>query len=321
MAREKGFKGTKSLFWFAIRNPVYCGKISIPKYKEEEAGLVKGSHKPIISEDLFYRVQDALDGRKRNSYRLKVVSNASLPLRGFLICPKCGKLLTGSASKGHTKYYAYYHCFDGCATRFRADVINGRLVEDLRKYIPRQEMSEIYKIKLSESWYTKTNLLEDDRKSLLRQIKEQEARISYIRELLSTQQLDPIDFREMKTEYTGKLEKLEARLAIRDHCQDDIPGLLDVGINNLLKLDYIYGEGEIERKRIVISSMYPEKLTFDGDRLRTNRVNEAARIIYTLDQGLGQNKKGQSGNISTLSSQVGKTGFELACKQLIINQL
>jgi site-specific DNA recombinase len=34
---------------------------------------------------------------------------------------------------------------------------------------------------------------------------------------------------------------------------------------NLLKLDYIYEDSGIERKREVIGSMYPEKLTFDGE--------------------------------------------------------
>ena len=86
--KERGFSGTKGLFWFAIRNPVYCGKIFIPKYKDEESRFVKGLHEPIISEALYYQVQDVLDGRKRH-YKLKVVSNESLPLRGFLICPSC----------------------------------------------------------------------------------------------------------------------------------------------------------------------------------------------------------------------------------------
>lgn len=68
----------------AIRNPVYCGKIFIPKYKDEESRFIKGSHEPIISDELYYQVQDILDGRKRN-YRLKAVSNESLPLRGFFV--------------------------------------------------------------------------------------------------------------------------------------------------------------------------------------------------------------------------------------------
>jgi len=54
--------------------------------------------------------------------------------------------------------------------------------------------------------------------------------------------------------------------------------------------------------------MYPEKLTFDGERLRTTRITEAAQIIYTLDKAFGENEKGQSEIISALSSQVGKTG-------------
>src|SRR5450432_3711314 len=54
MAKEKGFSGTKGLFWFAIRNPIYCGKIFIPKYKDEESRFVKGLHEPIISESLYY---------------------------------------------------------------------------------------------------------------------------------------------------------------------------------------------------------------------------------------------------------------------------
>jgi site-specific DNA recombinase len=49
-----------------MRNPVYCGKLFIPKYKNEESQLVKGIHEPLISEKLFYEVQDVMDGRKKN---------------------------------------------------------------------------------------------------------------------------------------------------------------------------------------------------------------------------------------------------------------
>lgn len=82
-----------------IRNPLYCGKILIPKYKDKEAHFVKAQHEPLVSEALFYQVQDVLDGRKRY-YKPKLVVNAVLPLRGFLFCPVCGKILTGSKSKG-----------------------------------------------------------------------------------------------------------------------------------------------------------------------------------------------------------------------------
>jgi site-specific DNA recombinase len=294
-----------------IRNPVYCGKIFIPKYKDEESRFAKGQHEPIITEALYYQVQDVLDGRKRGQYRLKVASNATMPLRGFLICPHCGKLLTGSASKGRYKYYSYYHCFDGCTCRFKADYVNNLFEYELKKYIPRPEMMEVYKIALAEAWNDKTNHLQNDRKQLLSQIKELEGKLSYIRDLLSSKQLDPEDFREMKSEYSGKLEKLEAKLSACDDSQVSIDKLLDRGLDNLLKLDYIYETGDIEKKREVIGSMYPEKLTFDGTLLRTTRINEAVRFIYVMNSELGANKNRTNGKKSNLSCQVGVARFEL----------
>ena len=279
-AKLKGFSGSKGLFWFAIRNPLYCGKIFIPKYKDEESRFVKALHEPIISEALFYQVQDVLDGRKRH-YRLKVVSNASLPLRGFLICPECNKLLTGSASKGMTKYYSYYHCTDGCSCRFRADKVNQAFVDELKKYIPRPEIADLFKEVIVEAWEEQTNHLQDNSKQLRSQIKELEEKLSYIRDLLTSRQIEPEDFREMKTTYTNTLEKCEAKLSSFNHERVNIKTLLNNGINNLLKLDYLYETADIEKKREIISSMYPEKLTFENNEVRTIRINQAAQLIIS----------------------------------------
>jgi len=169
---------------FAIRNPVYCGKIFIPKYKDEESYFVKGSHEPIIAEELYHQVQDVLDGRKRRSYRLKVASNASPPLRGFLICPKCGKLLTGSASKGHTHYYSYYHCFGGCTSRFRADNVNQLFLREIKKNVAVRRWEDLYKITLQDAWAEKNNHLQDDKRQVTAQIKELENKLSYVRSCL-----------------------------------------------------------------------------------------------------------------------------------------
>lgn len=241
-----------------------------------------------------------------------MVSNSTLPLRGFLICPKCNKILTGSASKGYTKYYSYYHCTDGCSCRFRADNVNQQFLYELKKYIPRPEMVDLFKVVLAEAWYEQTNHQQDDSKQLRLQVKELEEKISYIRELLSSKQIEPADFREMKTEYSNKMERLEAKLSSCGDYEVDIKTLLDKGITNLLKLEYIYETSDTEKKREIISSMYPEKMTFDGFSVRTNRINEAVRLIYSMDVGFSENKNRTNQNNSSLSCQVGTTRFELA---------
>lgn len=62
---KRGLKCSKHNFWLAIRNPVYCGKIFVAKYKDEEERLAPGQHEGIISEELFQEVQDVLDCRGR----------------------------------------------------------------------------------------------------------------------------------------------------------------------------------------------------------------------------------------------------------------
>ena len=126
-ANKRGFEVSRSYFWTMIPNPLYCGKLFIPAYKEEDAHFVKSVHEVIIREELFYNVQDIINGKKRST----VASNKQkddLPLRGFLTCSKCGGKLTGSASKGKIKRYFYYHCQPGCKERFRADLANEKAV-------------------------------------------------------------------------------------------------------------------------------------------------------------------------------------------------
>jgi site-specific DNA recombinase len=121
-AKEKGLRSSRTTFWTHLTNPGYMGKIPIPAFKDEPAYLAYGQHTPIISEVLFYRVQEVLELRKRNFKKkgTKAVSPRSLALRGFLICPKCGHIMTGSASRGKQGvYYPYYHCKSSCGVRFR----------------------------------------------------------------------------------------------------------------------------------------------------------------------------------------------------------
>ncbi len=93
----KGFNISKAQISDVLRNPVYIGKIVVPKEGDEEYQLVEGIHEAIVSEDVFYKVQNILHGKKKvqGGYFAK----EELPLRGSLFCSKCGGHVTGSASR------------------------------------------------------------------------------------------------------------------------------------------------------------------------------------------------------------------------------
>src|SRR6266542_2563375 len=184
VVNKKGIKCGRSNFWTAIRNPVYCGKIRVPRFKDEEDIIVQGQHEPIISELLFIEVQNILSGRKRKerSAGTKITVHEMMPLRGYLICPKCGRLLTGSASKGNRDYYYYYHCTSPCGCRFKADQANNLFAQELKKYVPKPGMSELYANTITEIYHTKTKHQRSEKSQLLLQIEELNKRIKNARE-------------------------------------------------------------------------------------------------------------------------------------------
>lgn len=249
-ANKKGLKCSRANFWTVIRNPVYCGKIVIPKYKDEESQLVQGQHEPIISEALFYEVQAVLEGKKRKTRTLtKMVVPDIFPLRGFLICHKCGKMLTGSGSRGMGGLYNYYHCISACGCRFKAEQANDLFVEELGKYVPNAGYAEIYVDALAKTYYWQTKQRQGGRSQIMAQLDALNTRLRNAREMVADQKLGLDDFREIKVECTAQINELEARLTTVSQKEQNIGPMLSKAIYNMSRLVSLYEEGAITEKR------------------------------------------------------------------------
>ncbi|HEU4552085.1 MAG TPA: recombinase family protein, partial [Chitinophaga sp.] len=309
-AREKGLKISRNGFWVIIRNPVYCGKIFIPKYKDEEAHFVKGQHEPIISEALFYEVQDVLDGRKRKR-GTQIVVYDDLPLRGFLICPHCGRLLTGSASKGKYRYYHYYHCTSSCRCRFNAENANQLFVAELKKLVPHPGTGELYKKVMVSEYNSQTKNHMDGYRMMLDRLDELNKELSKARRLMLKEDITAAEYREIKAEYQPEIESLEARLSNYTIPAGKIDDWVNKAVDNISRLDRLYENGTVVEKREIVSSIYPEKLTFDGFNYRTPRLNEAIRLICAMDADFHQIKKGHSSQFTEMSLEVTPQRLEL----------
>jgi len=76
-----------------------------------EGVRIKGLHEPLVSEELFSKVQDVLGGRKP-SVAARKRHNPALPLKWFVRCATCGTPLTGGFSTGKNKArkYGHYWC-------------------------------------------------------------------------------------------------------------------------------------------------------------------------------------------------------------------
>ena len=306
-------KLSRSAFHVAIRNPLYCGKIFIAKFKDEESCFVQGQHEPLISEELFNKVQLVLDGNKRVVRpNVKIRSDANLPLRGFLVCPDCGRNLTGSASKGRTNRYYYYHCVSACGFRQKAEVANEVFEHSLLPLEINDTMKNILKKLLLANYKKFVQNPFDDKKRIIQEIDRFNARLSVARNKLLSETIDDEEYLEIKKECKDQIESLEKQLSKdgSDTKKINIDKSLDKALQSLVNISKLYSEGEIDTKRAIIGSIFPEKLEFDGKAYRTARMNVIANHIFQINSELLQKKNRTNESKFHLSCLVAGTGLE-----------
>jgi site-specific DNA recombinase len=308
-AQRKGLKTVRAHFWRLLRNPVYCGKIYVGGYKDESSQHVPGQHEAIITETMFYDVQGFLDGRKK-IFRTKIEAEEILQLRGYLICPNCGKLLTGSASKGRSAYYYYYHCLASCGVRFKAENANTLFMRELSKFVPKSGMLEAYKRVIDAGYRLRTKSQREDIKLITEKINEANDDIARGRQKLVRDEMDHLDFKIIKKEKEELINELENKLIKASQSTVTIKTDLDQAIDALSRIDKLYKDGDVRKKREIVGSIYPEKLIFDGTEYRTARLNEVVQLIYTLDKGFNKKRNGQTDQNFDLSTLVPQTGIE-----------
>lgn len=93
-----GYKYNKSKIHKILQDSFYYGVMFV------NGKYYNGNHEPIISKELFDKVQDIINGKNRSRYQKHFY-----PLRDFMTCHKCGCSMTAMEKKGHL----YYYCTNG----------------------------------------------------------------------------------------------------------------------------------------------------------------------------------------------------------------
>lgn len=303
---------SRTSFHIAIRNPIYCGKVFVPKHKDEESCFVDGQHEPLISEELFDKVQEILDGKKRPQRpNTKITVQKNFPLRGFLICPNCGKTVTASASKGRSNRYYYYHCNSICGFRERAEIVNKVFEDGLMTLEMNAPVKKYLKKLLTENYKNFINDPLKEKKKISDEIDILNNKLSFARNKFLSEIIDDDEYLEIKRECKEQITKLEENINKSSVPQiTNINKLLEQALETLQNIGKHYQEGEIEVKRAIIGSIFPEKLEFDGKHYRTARINSIAHHIFQVNNELDGVKKKRNDQNDHFSLNVDPQGFE-----------
>jgi site-specific DNA recombinase len=276
--KDKGLKIGRSQMFRLLRNPFYCGRINVPAYKDEPAIVVEGRHEPLVSQQLFMEVQDALNGRTRRVMP-KNMAKAELPLRGFLTCRKCGSNISGSASKGNGGKYFYYHCSRGCNERFKADEANSIFVNELEKIRANEQSINLFEAVIKDYAKQSNRQKLDGTKAIQGEIETHYARISKAQQMMVDGDITTAEYREIRQRYEQEIIRLEGR---QTEIKQVDAGLMEYVSNTaklLRNLPEYYASAALPVKQKLIGSVLGEKLVFEKNAFRTIKVNNVISLI------------------------------------------
>ena len=308
---EKGLKISRSTFHEILRNKVYMGMVHVPAYKDEPSVWIIGQHEPLIDEKLFYSVQEILLGRKKNIPLKNSRVRDELPLRGFLICPKCGRVMTGSASTGrHGNKFFYYHCSNGCKERQKANEVNKEFLNVLHSFKANPQALELYGNIIKQSLKENNSSVKLDLSTNTKDIEKQKQRLLNARVLMLDGEITTEDYRGMKGDIESILNELLIKQILLKGGDENYDKQIDYCVSLMKDIDNVYKNVNTEGKQRIIGSVFPERLIFEKNKYRTPRLNKVVSLICTNNKHSKGNKKGKHTFNDMLSCGVENIGFE-----------
>ncbi len=307
---QKGLKSARSAFHILLRNHAYIGRVCVPAFKGEPSYYTHAVHDPIISEELYYQVQNILEGRKPNR-PTKNTTKEEVLLRGHLTCRRCGNPLTGSASKGRGGRYFYYHCQHGCKERFRADTAHVELRKYLAGFKPNSAALAAFQEYLMGTF--QSNQRDDQRETdtIDAEIARNQKRLHNAKQMRLDGEFDVTEYKDMKASLESTIDNLIRKKATLSSPLEDFEKYVRHAVIIVRDLGSFYaGLKDLASRDLLLGSIFPEKLIFENQKYRTPRVNEAVRLICLISNELENKKADEKNLISSSSASAERQGFE-----------
>jgi len=299
---------SKQTFLNMLRNPTYAGKIAVPSIDGSDPILVEGKHQPLISMTTYMAIQQAL--KRKNKIRI-VKDRDEFPLRGLLICPLCGRISTASWSKSRNgNKYPFYHCLKGCKFRVPGNSANEQFREFLNGFVLKPEVYNLYKLVLDDL----IKELDADRikelKTIDSKIKELKKSIEHFDTQMMYRKMDSETYARLYNKCHHEMTALEEqRKFLFESNKETITNFKSaLGVHSSLVA--IFELADIREKKEIIGSIFPDKLTFHGNKYRTADAGQLAQHIFQDINTLEKNKMKKETISDLLSKQAPPPGLE-----------
>ena len=310
----QGIKLSKQSFLNIIRNMAYMGKIYIKPWKKEPSQIVMGLHPALISESIFYKANEVLDGKKRNMI-FHLDKTDLYPLKGFLKCPVHNVSLTAYGARSRTnKIHHYYLCTQckGSNQRHRITEAHEAIEEVLSNISITATTLTLYKKILEKLFEKEDYIRKDEMQKVKNQLENLLVRKSNLQDMLLDGKISSKDFNEMKQKTekdialnNNKLEGLKQHLTpYKNYINNTVPML-----ENLVSY---YRKSNGKTKKKILGCIFSEKLVLEKGKVATTPFTTPILVLLNATKVLGRSTKKKEIENDLLSCWAPPAGLEPA---------
>ena len=271
---KKGRPYTKKRIQDIIKSSVYVGKVT---YGDE---VYDGVHEPIVSDELFYRVQLMLKGSDIKSPRGMTYNYSNL-----IKCAKCGYSMVGVTKKGahDSGPYVYYHCSNYSKAHKKEKNVNEVLIDEaIQEILDSFDVTENeIKVIKKEIFNAIDDLKKYERKSVSELKREYDKLTDLIAEQLTEKNTDKLGISDTtRSEIIKKLEdrkmSITNELANLAESSKDTTKRISILIDFANRIPELYLKANIEEKRLILNTI-TESIVYDED---TNTLKVKLRPLF-----------------------------------------
>jgi site-specific DNA recombinase len=265
---KMGLPQAKSNFYKMLKNELYAGWIC--KLGERH----RGRFEPIISEELFNRVQQVMKIKKMPMlYKIK---HPDFPLRRFVQHPD-GYKLTGAWSKGRNRSYAYYR-FIKTAHQWPKNDLEAVYAEFMDRYSINETLIEKIKSELVHKLEAKSKNNAQYFEGLIQQkqqLKETQGILlqkgikGIISDTLLKENLAALD---------GKIWEIDKQLQQKETRKVNVSEILDFVSQYLQHPSQIWQKMPLDIRIKLQWFQFPDGVLFDGKEFRTAKISRLFKL-------------------------------------------
>ena len=231
-------------------------------------------------------------------------------------CPECGATLTGAPSKGNGGTYYYYNCSkESKHFRCRADKANEEFAKYTASLKPNSTVLELYKRVLKDIKNIQREDFKKENDKFKIEIEKVNDKINNLDDKYLLNEIEKSMYDRLLERCMKERMKLQEKIKLTENPNStNIEPKLEYSISLITNIDSYIRDAKVEVKCKLLSSMFPQKITYDGKSYRTNSYNSVLDLIYQQTNELRGNKIGQTHKNTNLSYFVPRAGIEPAWK-------